>query len=377
LSVFISAGEPSGDHYMAQVAQSLEKGGYSGGIWGLGGRESRDLGIECKWNNSRLQIIGLAEVIPAIPYALKLIKEVSGEIIRREPEAVALIDCPEFHMRLAAKLRRKGYKGRLIYIAPPSIWAWRKGRADKIRELFDVSLPLFEFEHKALIEKGCASYWKGHPLLEEYVAMNSGEDIAGSLGDGRTVAFFPGSRGGEIKRLLPIMDGAAAMLKERGLRPLFSVAPGLTHHVRDFIISFLVDRGYEFYEGAGRDVYALAACAVAASGTVTLEALLAGCYTVVTYKLSPITEFVARRIIKLDRLKLFALPNIVAGKEVFPELITENANSESAAKRVFEWLDADEEFKADKLKEIRDARRALGERGVYDFWADRIARCAD
>lgn len=368
MSIFISSGEASGDHYMARLAQVLKEGGYTDSVWGMGGVESRRSGIECLWESSRLQLTGLAEVIPTIPYALRLIRDVTNEITARGPEAVALIDCPEFHMRLAPRLRKKGYTGRIIYVAPPSIWAWRSGRAAHIAKYFDESLPLFEFEHRALVERGCVSRWKGHPLLEEFDEPQPDPNL--SANSGTRVGFFPGSRTNEIKHLLPVMADTAERLKAEGLRPVFSVAPGLERSARSYMKSVLEERGLDYYSGPGRKLLFSSECAVAASGTITLEALLAGCYTIVTYRFNAVTEFIARRTIKLD---LFALPNITAGKEVFPELIKDGADPVTISGRVMEWIDADESFKRTKMEEIRAARRGLGEPGVYEFWAERIA----
>lgn len=249
MSIFISSGEASGDHYTANLAKRLRAGGYSGDIWGMGGVESREAGIRVEWHGERLQLLGLTEVISAIPSILALRNEMVERILTESPEAVIVCDSPDYHMRLISKLRSRGYRGRIFYISPPSVWAWRSGRANDLRRNVDECLPLFKFEHEYLLSRGCISHWRGYPLAEEFRRLAAEPSpLDGSFDRERLVAFLPGSRRSEVTALLPMMREAAAVLAERGWQPVFSVAPGLNPAVRDGMIEEFTKDGVLFYD---------------------------------------------------------------------------------------------------------------------------------
>ena len=372
MSLFISSAEASGDHYTAALAKKLRACGYDGAIWGMGGAEPRGAGVDVLWPGERLQLLGLTEVLPAIPSILSLLSEMTDTIARRKPDAVVVCDSPDFHMHLIAKLRRRGYGGRIFYISPPSVWAWRSGRAEALRRYVDVCLPLFQFEHEYLLSRGCCSRWKGYPLLEEF---RRGAELSASdypvPASERMVAFLPGSRRSEINKLLPIMRESAERLAAEGWSPVFSVAPGLNPAVRDSMIDEFTRSGVSFYTGPGRELMKRACCAVGASGTITVESLILGCYMVVTYKLNPISALVARCVIKTRR---FAMANILAGCDMFPELLQEKATAENITECALAWLNGSSEFRAGIKDTMARAVRTLGEEGVYDFWSEEIMK---
>ncbi|MCR5336823.1 MAG: lipid-A-disaccharide synthase [Synergistes sp.] len=372
MSLFISSAEASGDHYTAALAKKLRACGYDGAIWGMGGAEPRGAGVDVLWPGERLQLLGLTEVLPAIPSILSLLSEMTDTIARRKPDAVVVCDSPDFHMRLIAKLRRRGYGGRIFYISPPSVWAWRSGRAEALRRYVDVCLPLFQFEHEYLLSRGCCSRWKGYPLLEEFRrgADTSASDYPVPASE-RMVAFLPGSRRSEINKLLPIMRESADRLAAEGWSPVFSVAPGLNPAVRDSMIDEFTRSGVSFYTGPGRELMKRACCAVGASGTITVESLILGCYMVVTYKLNPISALVARCVIKTRR---FAMANILAGCDMFPELLQEKATAENITESALAWLNGSSGFRAGIKDTMARAMRTLGEEGVYDFWSEEIMK---
>lgn len=365
MSIFVSSGEASGDHYIAEVARRLRAAGSDEELWGMGGGESRDAGVDVLWPAEKLQLLGLTEVFSAIPMLFRLRNEMVDLIMERQPKAVVVCDSPDYHLRVLAKLKSRGYRGRVFYISPPSVWAWRKGRVKQLKRYVDENLPLFKFEHDYLCEHGCTSFWRGHPFAEEF---RHEEKLVSPPAVGKVV-FLPGSRRSEIKSLLPIMRETAGRLAERGYESMFSVAPGLASDVRAKMIEEFKRDGVAFYEGPGRSLMRGAACAVAASGTVTLEALLAECYTVVAYKLSPISAFAALLLI---HIKWFAVPNILADAEVFPELLQWNATADNMTRAVLDWLENREAMRDEKKKLMAKARALLGDDGAYDLWCERI-----
>ena len=347
----------------------LRERGYSGDIWGMGGVESRNAGVRAEWNGERLQLLGLTEVFSAIPSILALRREMVERIIERAPEAVVVCDSPDYHMRLIAKLRARGYRGKIFYLSPPTVWAWRSGRANDLRRDVDECLPLFKFEHDYLLSRGCASAWRGHPLLEEYNHRAETPDLGVDYEPGKLVAFLPGSRGSEIKSLLPIMEDAASALGSMGWQPVFSVAPGLNPTVRAEMIRRFSEKGIRHYDGPGGALMEAADCAVGASGTITVEALLRRRYMVVTYRLNPISALVARCVIKT---KYYAMANILAGCEMFPELLQEKATAANLTDAALAWLEDRGGLRRRTGEVMERARATLGEEGVYDFWCSRI-----
>lgn len=370
MSIFISSGEASGDHYAAMLTKTLRGLGFASDIWGMGGLESRDAGLRALWHGERLQLIGFMEVITAVPSILALIKEVSERILELAPSVVVVIDSPDYHMRLLSRLRKRGYRGRIFYISPPAVWAWRSGRANDLRLHVDECLPLFKFEHDYLVSRGCKSYWIGSPLLEEFRPESLKPSPCSDIyGDKNYIAFLPGSRSSEIKNLLPVMKEVAHELSKRGWHPVFSVAPGLNPKVRKPFLEHLTSLKIDYYEGHGRDLMASALCAVGASGTTTVESLLLGCYMVVAYKVNPISAALAKMIIKTP---YFAMTNILAGEEIFPEFIQNDVTAHNILTAALNWLESDESFKAEIAEKIRKTRNALGVQGVYQFWAKRM-----
>jgi lipid-A-disaccharide synthase len=375
VSIFLSSGEASGDHYTASVARELRKLGYEGDIWGMGGKEPREAGVRVEWPGEELQLMGIAEVLTSIPSLYRQLNDMADRVMEEGPESVVIADSPDFNIPLIRKLRSRGYKGRVYYISPPSVWAWRSGRVKKIAAAVDECFPLFRFEHEFLLKNGCRSYWIGHPMTEEFadrdaLARSLPEDLRV---DERLVAFLPGSRGVEIKNLLPMMEKAASELKEKGWRPVFSIAPGLNEKRRIEMKEHLERNNLELYTGPGRDLLAASRCSVAASGTVAVEAMMLDCYMVALYRVSPLSAFVVRHLV---RTKYYTIPNILLGDELFPELMQEEATPENIVRETMKWLEGGEDLKAGIYRKLELAREMLGETGVCESWAKRIMGAA-
>ena len=366
----MSAGEVSGDHYISSLIKALREEGYSGELWGMGGVEAGLSGLEIKWRGDSLQVMGFTEVFSAIPRLFRLADEIVKTIMEKKPEAVVVVDSPDFHLPLIKKIRKAGYQGKIFYISPPTVWAWREYRVRTLKKYVDLCLPVFGFEHRFISERGCRSAWTGTPLLEDFYNDEAKKNEMPPLeNDGKIIAFMPGSRKNEIKTLVPVMREAAEVLASEGWTPVFSVAPGLNEEVRRSYTEELRLSGFRYYEGPGKALMKAAKCVVAASGTITVEALVIGCYMVVVYKINKLSEFIGRLVIKI---KLFAMANILVGHEVYPELLQDNANKEKILAEAHKWLQADDKEKEIITDELGEARKALGNTGVYRFWAQKV-----
>lgn len=372
----MSASEASGDHYISLLAKTLKEAGYSGDIWGMGGAQAEKSGIRIEWSGERFQLMGFTEVLHAIPAIFKLRNDMVNRIKELNPEVVVVADSPDYHLRLISKLRKRGYLGKIFYISPPTVWAWRSGRVKDLRKNVDLCFPLYEFEHDYLVSKGCNSYWSGAPLNEELSEKNyNKKNIPLELAeDDKLVAILPGSRTGEVNSLMPVLGKVADELTFRGWHPVFSIAPGLNLRARKAMIARLKFEKRDYYEGSGRHLMAAAKCTIGASGTITVESLILNCYMVVTYKVNAFSAFVVRR---MTRNKYFAMSNILAGYELFPELLQEKATPNNILKHALEWLEGEEGMKRIVYSKMSKIRKKLGKAGVYKSWASKIMEVYD
>ena len=355
--IFFSCGEVSGDGYAAGVVSALGKRGFDGPLFGMGGPKSAMEGAEIVHDSRSLHLMGVADVIPAIPRLLKLRDDLVRLILSRSPGAVLLIDSPDFHLPLAAALRKGGWKGPIVYAVPPTVWAWRSGRVKNLRSTVDLCLPLFRFEHEFLVRSGVESAWRGHPLVDEFAAFRPPSPRP------KQIALLPGSRRSEVLRLLPPLTECARLAEERRYRAVFSVAPGMPEDLRDLAKKKL--RGWEVWEGPGRDLMAESAAVAGASGTAAVEAMMLGKFMAVLYKGGLLSWLAWKTLVKTP---FISIPNLLAGEEVYPEFIQGRATGRNAFAPLMNYLE-DGDFKEKTDKNLSAARGAMGAPGALDFWA--------
>ena len=269
----MSCGEVSGDIYAGGFIREALALDPSAKIWGMLGHESVRAGGVAKWSYDELKLMGLLEVIPAIPRILRLKREIAREIMRVKPESVVLVDSPDFHLMLAKSLRRSGYSGQIVSLIPPTVWAWRAGRVRNLKRDFDLCLPLFSFEHEFLTSHGVNSRWKSHPLVREMEGVEVSDIFRERFGHERVVALMPGSRRYDIRFHLDILLGTAEILKAHGYCPVFSVAGGLSADLADEIRTRAGASGFPYWDGSGRELMLGAEAVAGVSGTVAVEAM--------------------------------------------------------------------------------------------------------
>ena len=376
-SILVSAGEVSGDHYIAGTAAALRRGGFDGAIYGLCGTESKSAGVGEMWGNGLLHLLGISEVIRSVGSVLRLMREMRRHIIDTRPDVVLVVDSPDFHLPLIRSVRRGGYRGKIFYISPPSVWAWRRYRVRDLVRYLDVCFPLFAFEHEYLTGARVDSRWIGHPLAEEFagLSVSRGSVIKNIKGDPPCegdviVALLPGSRRSEVETLYPVLSGLYELLEKDGAKPVFSVAPGLNERTRGFLTHRLEKAGERYYEGRGRDIMGVADVAAGASGTATAEALLLRRYMVVMYKVKPLSYVIGRLLLRGIK---FAIPNLLAGEYFFPELLQKRATPRNAHAEIRRWFDMDSQAREDVAVSMEGLIQKMGSPGVYDFWARDIA----
>ena len=330
---YIVAGEVSGDMIGAGVMKSLKK--LTSGkarFAGVGGVHMSSEGLESLFPIEELSVLGLFELIPKIPKLLKRIRETVHDIFLKKPCAVITIDSKGFNFRIAKQIALKQNKQteniKLIHMVAPTVWAWRPGRAKKIAKLFDHLLAMFPFEPAYFIPHGLKTSFVGHPALEEKEGNPDTFKKSFSIPkDCLVLSLLPGSRTGEIDRLLPIFEETISKLKHYFPR-LYIVIPtvlALEDRVRNIISEWTAENVILVRNQDKQDAFAASDFAIAASGTVTLELALARVPTIVAYKVNFLTGWIAYFLVKHQSI---VLANRILEQPLFPLLVQKDCNSD-------------------------------------------------
>jgi lipid-A-disaccharide synthase len=337
LCLFMVAGEHSGDALGGKLMEALNTG-RRGRIryLGVGGKAMAAHGLVSQFPLEEVAVMGVGAILARLPLILRRISNTARSAIAAEPNAVVIIDSPEFTHPIARRIRKRRPDIPIIDYVSPSVWAWRPGRSARMRPYIDHVLGLWPFEpavHERLGGPPCS--FVGHPLIERHPWLQALDPapLTTRLGllPGRPVlVVLPGSRTSEVARLMRPFGRALAKLKSRGLE--FDVLLPAVSSVRGLIEQRVAAWPVRPYLVEGEDekfrAFKLATAALAASGTVTLELALAGTPTVVAYKVDPVIGPVVRRLIKAPSV---VLPNLVLGENVFPELIQQDCTPANIA----------------------------------------------
>jgi lipid-A-disaccharide synthase len=353
MQFLLSAGEASGDTYGAQLIDALrqlssqDRHAPSLNFFGMGGEKMRAAGCELLVHANEVAVVGLVEVVRHLPDIRRRFKHLVAEAARRKPDAAILIDFPDFNLRLARELHRLGIP--VFYFVSPQIWAWRTGRVQQIKKYVRKMIVIFPFEQEFYRRHNVEVSYVGHPLAYVSPPQISREEFAARHGlDPRKqwIALLPGSRRKEVRLNLPTMLQAALLLQTRLLQtqslqtrflqtqggdfefilPVASTlnADWLKEQTKDSPVSItLTDNA--------RATLMHARASVVASGTATVEAALSGTPFIVVYRLAPLTWALGRRLVKLDT---FAMPNLIAGKKIVPELIQSGFTPEAVVREL-------------------------------------------
>jgi len=424
MKLAIVAGEASGDLHAAKVVHELKALDPALTVFGIGGDLLAAEGVELLHHAREMAIVGLFNVLRHLRFFRRVFDELIARIERDRPDAIVLVDYPEFNLRVARRCRKLGVK--VLYYISPQVWAWRRGRVKKIARIVDHMLVIFPFEEAFYREHNVPVTYVGHPLIDELHEVGAGTEvtghgsqvpspnaetrdptpdtgdaasgprypspgtslkIGGDAGTGSQVpganagtrypspgtplrlALMPGSRRHEVHALLPPMLDAVAELQRDGpvdafviQAPTISSAELLDQMKASHTFARIVP-----YDGglslAGADV------ALSSSGTATLEAAIVDTPVVVMYRLSPLTYRIALRLVKVPH---FSLINIVAGREVVPELIQQDVNGVRIAREVRSMLEP--AANAHLREGLALVRARLGERGASRRAAEEIFR---
>lgn len=326
MKLAIIAGEASGDLHASEVVRELKKlVGEPLEMFGIGGDLLARQGMNLLHHASEMGIVGLFNVLRHLPMFRRVFNEVIEAIAREKPDIVFLVDYPDFNLRVAKKCKELGL--RVVYYISPQLWAWRKGRVRDIARTVDRMIVIFPFEEEFYQRHNVPVTYVGHPLIEQLAGVRKPARKPDLL----RIALLPGSRRMEVRALLPPMLEAVDILRrERNVNAYIIQAPTIDHDELETIVN---ETGIEvpiLPHDRGEGV-AAADVSLSSSGTATLESAVLGTPVVVMYRLSRATFVLAKRLVNLP---YFSLVNIVAGKEVVPELIQSEVNGERIAEEV-------------------------------------------
>jgi lipid-A-disaccharide synthase len=318
-SVLIVAGENSGEKYGAGLVREFRKLHPRYRFFGIGGREMEQAGVERLFSVEDMAVVGLFEVISHLPRLRRIFRRLVTEARVRRPLAAVLIDSPDFNLRLAKRLKVAGIP--VLYFVSPTVWAWRPGRLKKIKETVAKMLLIFPFEKPIYDQAGIPAEYIGHPL-QEYMKVRFGRPAFlrrhGFNPKTKLVTILPGSRRSEVLRHMPVLVQAVRHLQES--MPI-SIAFVLAENLERDILTSLIPPDLKRIKVLDRDRHeavAAASLVLSACGTANLEAAMLGRPLVAFYKISPLTYWAGRRLVRIDR---YSIVNILAGKEVVPELV--------------------------------------------------------
>ena len=366
MNIFLSCGEVSGDIYAGGFIREFLKINPDAEIWGLMGPESVKAGGREIWSYEELKLMGILEVIPALPRIFRLKNSIVREVIRANPDAAVLLDSPDFNLLLARSLRKAGYTNKIISLIPPTVWAWRAGRVKNLRRDFDLCLPLFSFEHKFLLENHVNSLWKAHPLVHDLRYVSVPDEFTQRFSGQRVIALMPGSRKYDINFHIDILIETAKILRERNYCPVFSIAQGLSADLAGLLRERV--KGFEIWEGRGRGLMAGSLAVAGVSGTVAVEAMLLGRYMVVIYNMKRMTYEILKRLVHVKKI---SIPNYLTSKPVYPELICKDAAPSRIVQELENYL-CNETNKQEIDSRLKEARALMGEDNAAEFWAESV-----
>jgi lipid-A-disaccharide synthase len=361
--ILIIAGEASGDLYGGNLVKAIRTVDPSIYFLGVGGSHMKEAGVSLLRYAEEMAVVGLPGGKRLLTI-FEAFREISASLIHWRPDLIILIDYPEFNLMVAGRAKKHGIP--VMYYVSPQIWAWRSGRIDTIRRRVDRMVVILPFEEKLYQEAGVKVSFVGHPLLDLIEVKNEEGSLCrrySKNGSRKLIGLLPGSRSGEISRLLPVMLDTAAILVDMipNIHFLVPLAPTIS---REQVNPYLNGRNLPLTVVTDSTHEVIRACEmiVAASGTVTLEAAILGTPLVVVYKVNPLTYWLGKRLVKVNYVSLV---NIIAGETVAPELIQHEVTPELIARESLKIFNDDGRKEWIKLR-LQDVRHELGAPGASD-----------
>ncbi|MFH1846540.1 MAG: lipid-A-disaccharide synthase [Candidatus Omnitrophota bacterium] len=365
-NIFIIAGEPSGDMRGAELLAEFKKLVPNIPFWGIGGDLMKKQGVRLSYHIRDFSMIGIWEVLKKLVRIRKQYLNILRQIKQKKPSLAILIDYPGFNLKIAKALHLQGIP--VIYYIIPQVWAWGEGRTKLLKKYTKKALVLFDFEKTFLEKYNVNCEFTGHPLVDKVPALVELPKDKQTF----TVALLPGSRKNEILRLFPVMLDSALLLaqKRKDLDFILAENSNIDKNLYDKIIAQYPSLPLNRRKDNTFAVLNQCDFAMVTSGTATLETALMEKPMVLMYKTSFLTAYLSRLFIKV---KFLGLVNLIAGKEIAPEFLQENAVPEKISSKILGMINNKSELSCIR-KELIKVKLALGEKGAAKRAAEIIAQ---
>lgn len=362
MRIMISAGEASGDLLGANLAKALRTLCPEIELLGMGGQKMEAAEVRILQGIDELGVIGLFAGIGLIRKLFKIRDHMIREALENQIDALVVIDYPEYNTRFAKKIHQLGIP--VVFYVSPSAWAWRKGRAKEVAKISDRVAAIFPFEAEVYEEAGAKVSYVGHPLVDIAQATMSKEEARAFFKMDpakKQVLVMPGSRKQEIEMLLPPMVDAMELLfqNDSNLEFFLPLASTISENIIEEMIKGKA-LPLRIVRGPVYDLMSVCRAGMISSGTASLEAALMEVPSVIIYQISAISYWLGKKMIRLNH---FGLPNIIAAKEILPELIREQVTGANIAHEVSQWL-YDKKYYEQTVEELQRVKRLLGNEGA-------------
>ena len=359
----ISCGEASGDLYAGALTAELQARQPDAEIFGFGGQRLQAAGGQLIGDFGGFSVTGLTEAVRVVPRSFAMLRRLVDAARELRPHVFVAIDFPDFNFKLMAALRRLGIP--IVYYVSPQLWAWRPGRMETMKTHVDRVLVIFPFEEALYRQAGVEAQFVGHPLVDLAQAGESRATFLNDRGlvpDAPTVALLPGSRRNELERTVPVMTEALSLIRARvpDVQFVVACAPNMPDSLFAPFVDEDAETGVVLVRERADDVLASSDVVITASGTATIQCTLHEKPMVVVYRVSPLTYRLGKPFVHVD---MYAMPNLVAGSRIVPELIQDDFTAERTAAETIAFL-TDRELYERTRDALKHVRRQLGEPGA-------------
>ncbi len=361
----IVAGELSGEIHALHLVSAVNT--FLPLQWSAVGSERlKAAGVDILYDYREISVTGLSEVLPKMLQIWRAYRRLKRYLLESHPSLLILVDFPGFNLRVARMAKKLGIP--TVYFIPPQVWAWRRARINQIKRDVDLVISILPFEKALYDQHGIPSVYVGHPFMATLRPRRSRSvfvEESGLQARWPIITIMPGSRENEIAKHMPVLLQVVGQLRQ-SLKDMAVILPVAETINRELIEPFVKDNPeIRLLKGASDEALAGSDVALVASGSATLEAAILNCPTIVIYKVSPFSFFVAKHLVKVGHI---SLPNLIAGREVFPEYI-QDLNPESIAERVLHVLNNE----ATRMKnDMEEVRRKLGTADSYGLARDTV-----
>ncbi len=364
--IVLVTGELSGEIHAFHLVETMKE--LLTAEWsGIGSRKLAEAGVRIIYDYGNISLTGLSEIFTKLKYIREAYEKLKAHLREEKPALIILVDFPGFNLKVARLAKKYGIP--VVYFIPPQVWAWRESRVQKIKRFVDKVICILPFEKELYDGYGVDATYVGHPFAatvkpqltrDEFLAM------AGAKEGDKVVAIMPGSRENEVVKHMPLLAGVAKRLKQR-FGNLKVVLP-LAESIDEQMAGRYAEPGvFRFLKGFSHDALSYCDTAIIASGSATLEAAILGTPTIVVYKVSRISYLIAKALVKIDYI---SLPNIIMGKEIFPEFIQHISIEDVAEKASYMLENGRKGFE----KEMENMKKKLGPHNSYRLAGESIIR---